>query len=47
MELRAYIAVASSGEGLLNALVDYNMALIDLERAKGTLLEYNSVILAD
>jgi hypothetical protein len=25
--------------------VDYNIAVIDLERAKGTLLDYNNVVI--
>jgi hypothetical protein len=32
---------------LLNVLVEYNIALATLERDKGTLLEYNNVVLID
>ncbi len=32
---------------LLQSLVQYNQGIVDVERAKGTLLEYNNVILAE
>jgi outer membrane protein TolC len=42
-ELQARNALAESRSALLRALVEYNLSLIELERAKGTLLEYNNV----
>jgi len=44
-ELNALQALASSRRGLLKSLVDYNMAIVELERAKGTLPAYNNIIL--
>ena len=44
-ELGAHNALGASRSNLLAALVRYNIAIIDLERAKGTLLEYNNVTL--
>jgi outer membrane protein TolC len=32
---------------LLQVIIDYNVAIVALEQAKGTLLEYNNVVLAD
>ncbi len=46
-ELGAYAATANSSRLLLEALARYNVSLIDLERAKGTLLEYNNITLSD
>ena len=43
--LRAQETLASARKGLLAALVNYNIAIIQLERAKGTLLGYNNVVL--
>ena len=45
-ELNALQNLAASRQELLKLLVDYTMALIELERAKGTLPEYNNIILA-
>ena len=45
-ELNALQALAASRRSLLGSLVDYTMALIELERAKGTLPEYNSIFLS-
>ena len=45
-ELSARNALAGSRSQLLQALVEYNLALIELERAKGTLLDYYNVSLA-
>ncbi len=42
-ELGARNALAESRSALLRSLVEYNLSLIELERAKGTLLEYNNV----
>ncbi len=46
-ELSAQGQLASEQLNLLQALVDYNRAIIDLERAKETLLQYNNVHLED
>lgn len=32
---------------LLQVIIDYNVAIVSLERAKGTLLEYNNIVLAE
>lgn len=42
-ELNARSALASARRAMLRAMVDYNIAIIDLERAKGTLLRYNQI----
>ena len=44
-ELAARRSLADSRRGLLRVMSDYNIAIIDLERAKGTLLRYNNVVL--
>lgn len=44
-ELDAYEALAGSRSQLLDTLVKYNVALINLERQKGTLLEYNNIVI--
>lgn len=44
-ELGARRTLAQTRRALLGAMVDYNIAIIDLERAKGTLLPYNSVVI--
>jgi hypothetical protein len=46
-ELNALQALASSRRGLMNALIEYAMAFIELERAKGTLPEYDNIIITD
>lgn len=46
-ELSARQSLANSRSAMLNTMVDYNIAIIDLERAKGTLLPYNNVITID
>lgn len=46
-ELAARQNLAASRRAMLNAMVEYNIAIIDLERAKGTLLNYNNVLLTD
>lgn len=43
-ELGAQQRLANIRRSMLNAMVEYNIAIVDLERAKGTLLEYNNVI---
>jgi outer membrane protein TolC len=42
-ELNAREALASERRAMLNAMVEYNVAIADLERSKGTLLRYNNV----
>ncbi len=44
-ELNSRRNLAVTRRAMLSALVDYNIALIDLERAKGTLLQYNNVVI--
>jgi len=44
-ELSARQSLANSRRALIASMVDYNIAIIDLERAKGTLLTYNNVII--
>ncbi len=45
-ELGALNGLAGGRRQLLQALIDYHIAVIDLEAAKGTLLQYNNVIIA-
>jgi len=44
-ELNSLRNLAATRRAMLSALVDYNIALIDLERAKGTLLQYNNIVI--
>ena len=44
-ELNARQSLASARRAMLAAIVDYNVAIIDLERAKGTLLRYYNVVI--
>lgn len=43
VQLNAQATLADARRGLLAAMVEYRIALIDLERAKDTLLQYNNV----
>jgi outer membrane protein len=45
-ELNARQALATARRAMLGFMVDYNIAVIDLERAKGTLLKYNNIVVA-
>lgn len=45
--LNAQSQLAASRRALLQAAVNYNIALVDVERAKGTLLEYNNIVTAE
>lgn len=45
--LNAQLNLAVSRRALLQAVVAYNQGIVDVERAKGTLLEYDNVILAE
>jgi len=44
-ELGARRSLANIRRVMLNAMVEYNIAITDLERAKGTLLNYNNVVI--
>lgn len=44
-ELGAWQGLANIRRAMLNAMVEYNIAIVDLERAKGTLLQYNNVVI--
>ena len=44
-ELNARNSLAASRRAMLRAMIAYNIAIIDLEQAKGTLLRYNNVII--
>jgi len=44
-ELSARQRLVGIRRSMLDVMVDYNVAIINLERAKGTLLEYNNVVL--
>ncbi len=44
-ELSSRQSLANARRAMLKAMVDYNIATIDLQRARGTLLEYNNVII--
>ncbi|MCP4591683.1 MAG: hypothetical protein GY842_13160, partial [bacterium] len=46
MELDAHRGLAAARQALLESLASYNVAIVEVEKAKGTLLEYNSVSLA-
>ncbi len=46
-ELGAYQGLAASRSDLLRSMVDYSIAIVNLERAKGTLLQYNNVVLPE
>ena len=39
--------LAQARQALLSAVVQYNQGIVDVERAKGTLLDYNNVHLAE
>jgi len=47
VELDANESLAASRQQLLRSVSDYNIALIDLERKKGTLLRYNNIVIRD
>ncbi len=46
-ELNAVQQIGTTRRNLLQVIMDYNVAMAALERAKGTLLEYNNVVLSD
>lgn len=43
----AQLQVANTRQALLQQVVSYNQSIVDVERAKGTLLEYNNVRLVE
>jgi outer membrane protein TolC len=45
-ELSAWRQLAATRRAVVNAMVEYNIAIVDLERAKGTLLQFNNVIIS-
>lgn len=45
--LSAQTQLATSRRSLLQAAINYNIALVDVERAKGTLLEYNNIVMSE
>lgn len=45
IELDAYDSLSLSRRGLLDSLVRYNVSLSNLERQKGTLLDYNNIVI--
>ena len=46
-ELSATENLAASRQELLRLVTEYNIAIVALERAKGTLLRYNNVAITD
>lgn len=44
-ELGVRQSLAGARRAMVSAMVEYNIAIIDLERAKGTLLNYNNVVI--
>lgn len=46
-ELGAVEQLASTRTTLLQVLTDFNVAIVQLEKAKGTLLDYNNVVVTD
>ena len=45
--LNAQSNLAAARRGLLQSAATYNTGIVDVERAKGTLLEYDNVVLAE
>ena len=46
-ELSGVEQLANGRNRLLQVITDYNVGVVDLERAKGTLLQYNNVVVTD
>lgn len=46
-ELGAVEQLASTRNTLLSVLLGYNVGIVELEKAKGTLLDYNNVVVSD
>jgi outer membrane protein TolC len=45
--LNAQVNLAQARRALLNAIVSYNQGIVDVERSKGTLLDYDNVVVAE
>ena len=46
-ELNARQSLAAARRAMLGSMVNYNIAIADLERAKGTLLQFHNVIIPE
>lgn len=46
-ELDARTNLGETRRAMLRAMIDYNLAMVEVERAKGTLLEYYGVVITD
>ncbi len=46
-ELNAHQGLRTTRQDLLRRMIDYRIAIADLERAKGTLLRYYNIVIAD
>lgn len=46
-ELNARQSLAGARRAMLDSMVNYNIAIADLERAKGTLLQFHNVVIPD
>jgi outer membrane protein TolC len=46
-ELNARQSLAGARRAMLGSMVNYNIAIADLERAKGTLLQFHNVVIPD
>ena len=46
-ELNAREGLAASRRALLDSAIAFNLAIAELERAKGTLLGYNGIVIED
>ena len=45
--LNAQTSLAAARRALLTSVINYNIGIVDVERAKGTLTEYDNVVLAE
>ncbi|MCZ6445251.1 MAG: TolC family protein, partial [Planctomycetota bacterium] len=45
--LQAQTSLATARRALLTSVINYNIGIVDVERAKGTLTEYDNVVLAE
>ncbi|MEK7710747.1 MAG: TolC family protein [Planctomycetota bacterium] len=46
-ELNARQSLAGARRAMLGAMVEYNISIVDLERAKGSLLQYHNVVIPE
>ncbi len=44
LELNAHETLGQARDALLSSWIDYNIALVNLERQKGTLLQNNNIV---